>query len=129
MSPEKLAELMATTQSEYSIAIRKLRPLERAKMLAEAKTRIIITAHRVDLIKNKSLKEHLKACFEDPKFKPTVDFINSCIYIEHQELMEDYNAYEQEAKQAVKEFEMLSDQAISYASDRKFKQAELINKI
>lgn len=128
-SSEEIRRLMGVTQSEYSIAIRKLRDLEREKMIAEAKTTIILTSKTNKLITNKNLREHLVECCKDPKFKPTIDFISSCIYIEHQELMEEYNFYAKQAKQAEKEFEMLSSQNIAYQSERKFQGVELMNKV
>lgn len=129
-SPEKLLELMAVTQSEYSVAITALRGLERLKMAAETRTTVILTAKRFDLLQNVSLRDHFQKCCEaDPKFKPTVDFIASCVYLEHEELMENYNAQEKASKQAEKEFAMLSSQLIWYQSKNKVKGIEMINKL
>jgi hypothetical protein len=128
-SPEELQRLMSITQSEYSIAIRKMSDIEKRKMEAEAKACIILTAKATNLITNKDLKKHLIECFKDDKFKPTVSFIESCTYLEHQPLMEEYNFYSKQAKQLEKEFEMLSSQLIYYQSKNKFKAAELMNKM
>lgn len=128
-SPEELRKLMYQTQSEYSIAIRELRKLERQKRLAEATTTLILTSKRGDLLKNENLKKHFEVCCEDPKFKPTVDFINSCIYLEHKDLMEEYDYQQVLSKQADKEFQMLSAQLIWYQSENKAKAIELMNQI
>lgn len=128
-SPQEIQRLMAQTQFEFSEAIRKLRDLEKRKMIAEAKTTLIVTAKRVDLITNDQLKTHFSLCCKEDKFKPTIDFIRSCIYIEHQKIMEEYNYYEKQAKQAEKEYEMLVSQQIYYQSENKVKAAELMNKM
>ncbi len=128
-SADDVVKLIEQTRYEYSNAIRKLRALEKEKMYQESRTTIILTAKKPELLKNDALKKQLETCFEDPKFKPTLDFIASCIYIEHKDLMEEYNYYLKLSKQAEKEFEMLSSQLIWHQSQAKIKGIELMNKI
>lgn len=128
-SPSQLLKMMATTQFEYSEAIRKLRELEKAKMLHEARTNVIVAAKRFDLLENEGLRVHFQTACSDPKFRPTVDFIERCIYLENLPLMEEYNYYSKVAKQAEKEYEILSGQLIWHQSQAKIKGIELINKI
>lgn len=126
---EELRSLMGVTQSEYSLAIRRLNELEKRKMLAEATATLIITSRRVDMLTNEKLKSYLEKCFEDDKFKPTVSFIESCIFMEHQELMEEHIALAKNARYLEKEFEMLSGQLIYYQSRNKVKAAEMMNNL
>lgn len=128
-SPEELLRLMAETQSEYSIVIRELKKIEKQKMLAEASTTIILHSKSLEYIKNVKLKKHLEKCYEDEKFKPTVSFIESCVYMENQEVMEEHNDLTKKARYLEKEFEMMSNQLSFAQSKLKYKAAEMMNKL
>lgn len=126
---ESILRLIEQTRYEYSDAVKNLRKLEKLKMLVEMQTTVIINSKHPELLKNEDLKAKISGLFDDPKFKPTVDFIASCVYLENQAVMEDYNYYLKLSKQAEKEFEMLSSQLIWHQSQAKIKGIELMNKV
>lgn len=126
---ESILRLIEQTRYEYSDAVKNLRKLEKLKMLVEMQTTVIINSKHPELLKNEDLKAKILGLFDDPKFKPTVDFIASCVYLENQAVMEDYNYYLKLSKQAEKEFEMLSSQLIWHQSQAKIKGIELMNKV
>lgn len=126
---ESILRLIEQTRYEYSDAVKNLRKLEKLKMLVEMQTTVIINSKHPELLKNEDLKAKILGLFDDPKFKPTVDFIASCVYLENRAVMEDYNYYLKLSKQAEKEFEMLSSQLIWHQSQAKIKGIELMNKV
>lgn len=128
-SPEELLRLMAETQSEYSIIIRGLKKIERQKMKLEASTTIILHSKSLEYIKNEKLKKHLEKCYEDDKFKPTVSFVESCVYLENEDIMEEHNDLTKRARYLEKEFDMLSSQLIYHQSKNKVKTAEIMNNL
>lgn len=128
-TPEELVKLMTETEYEFHECNQRLKKLEKDKMLAEAKTSIILHGHRADLLQNITLREHFIKCEADSKFRLTVDLTASFVYLEHQELMEQYNYYSKRAKQLEKEYSMLQGILMNYQSENKLRASELLNKL
>ncbi|MBS3914425.1 MAG: hypothetical protein KG003_07995 [Bacteroidetes bacterium] len=80
---------------KYSSSIQKRR----------VKIRTILLAKRPDLIQNPKLKAHLEKCFEDIKFKPTKEDIDSFIELE----LGDIHSQMQKASERMKASEKLHD--------------------
>lgn len=129
LSVDKLRELMGLVQWEFEQANRKLRELQTAKNEREAKTDVILWAKRPDLLTNEKVKAHYIKCLQDEKFKLTVDLAKHFIYLENQDIMEEYEFYEKIASQAEKEYKMLTTQMMWYLSENKVKVSELFNKL
>lgn len=126
LSPDELMELMGKAAYDFEAANREIRRIEQDKQMREAKTSIIVSSKRWDMIQNASLKQHFKACCEDPKFRPTVDFIDYATYVEHQDVFDKYNAAVTKAKQAKDEFDMWQKQLSWYQSKNKLEGLELM---
>lgn len=127
IDPETLIEEMGKASYEFTAANRELRKIELKVYEAIAKTSIMIYAKNISKLKNTALKTHLTACFDDPKFKPTVEFVKHCNQLEHQELLEKYQIAEMVAKQAKDEFEMWQKQLMWHQSKMKMSQLELMS--
>ena len=128
-SPEELLELMETTASEFEVANRAMRNLERKLTLDRAKTKAILLARATDLIKNAGLKLTLEKCLKDDKFKFTGDILDEFVLIENQDDMVEYLYQEKISKQAKEENEMWGRQLMWYQSKNKLRAAELANRI
>lgn len=124
VAPDELRRRLGLAAWEFEQANRKLRELESRRVVREKQTRIILLAKRWDLIQNERLRLHLLHCYEDEKFKPTKEDLESFIFIEHREIFDEYNYFEKLAKQANREFEMWQSQLMWYQSKMKHDRLE-----
>lgn len=116
LSPDELREKMGKAAWEKEKAARELRKISQTVNIRKHKTTTIILSRKFDLIQNAKLREHLIACAEDPKFKPTKEQIEGFVFLEHQEVMEKYEFYSDVSKQASEEHEMYAKQLSWYQS-------------
>lgn len=123
-SPEHIRTKMGKAIYEFSHAREQLEQLETLRNTREKQTRIIILSRRFDLIQNERLRNHLILSFEDPKFKPTKDDLDSFIYMEHRLIFEPYSKWEKVAKQASREYDMWLSLLMWYQSKMKQERLE-----
>jgi hypothetical protein len=126
-TPDELRELLGMAASEYAVAREKLKRLEVQKAFLTAKTAVILSAKRFDLLTNEALRAHYQTCCEDPKFRLTNDLIHSFSYLENRIVFEAYEAAEKIAKGAQEEHDMWNKQLMWYQSENKLKGAELLS--
>lgn len=124
MSPEDIQEKMAQSSYLHRHAIEQLKRVEREKTIAEAQITLAVQAKRVDLLTDPAAVELFNNAMEDPKFKPTIDFTNSLVYVEARPIMEEYQFWENIAKREEKQFQMLVSQQMWYMSENKRTVAE-----
>lgn len=127
LTPKELQERIGRAAWEYRSAVVKLRQLETTKTIQEKQTKIKLMSRSLHLLKNERLRVHLALIFADPKFKWTEAGLHDAIFVELHELMNEYNWYEQAAKQAIKEYEMWNSMLMWYMSDNKKKRLEGID--
>lgn len=118
-NPEELLQLMGKSAWEFRQATKKLGQLEKEKNIRARATSAALILRDVSQIKNEYLKAHLVECFEDPKFKLTVDAVENFTYLENREIIEEYNYQEKEAKHAEKTFDMASKMLMWHQSKMK----------
>jgi hypothetical protein len=127
LTSDEIIEKMGETNFEHRHAIKELKKIELEKNIKESKTTLIIHAQRSDLLQNPEARKLFEDCMEDPKFKATVDFVNSLVYVEHQAIMEKYKHYEMIAKRAERQYEQLCSMLIWEQSKNKREGQELMS--
>ena len=127
LTADEIIEKMGETNFEHRHAIKELKKIELEKSIKEAKATLIIHAQRTDLLQNPEARRLFEDCIEEPKFRATVDFVNSLIYVEHQEIMEKYKHHEMVAKRAEKQYEQLCSMLIWEQSKNKREGQELMS--
>jgi hypothetical protein len=126
LTSDEIIEKMGETNFEHRNAIKELKKIELEKNITESKLTLIIHAQRSDLLKNPEAKKLFEDAMEDPRFRATVDFVNSLIYVEAQVIMERYKHFEMIAKRAEKQYEQLCSMLIWEQSKNKREGHELM---
>ena len=124
-SPEELLQKMAHSEYEYDFAKRKVEALEVKKLVRENKTKVIMASRSFHLLQNEKLRQHLEDCFTlDPKFRITGELYEAFVYIEHQQIFDEYSFYEKLMKRAHDQHEMLGRQLSYHQTKLKQEQNE-----
>lgn len=125
-SPDDLMYKMSCLEYEFEYATAQMQQIEVKKTIREMKTKVILSSRSFHLLTNEKLRSHLIECFDrDPKFRITAELFEAFIFIEHQEIFEQYNFYEKAAKQAKERHEMLGRQLSWYQTKAKREIAEM----
>lgn len=126
LNPEEILAKMEKAAFRYETATKMLVKKIKAHKYATAKTTLAVHAKKHELINNLALRENLELCAMDPKFKPTVDYVNNFIYLEHQLLIDEIDQLNNEIKYSKEEFDMWAKQLSWHQSKMKVAGIEMM---
>lgn len=125
-TPEELLEKMAQASYEYHHAAAQMAQLFQQKQTYEAVVTGIVQSRQWHLLEDLQAKQLCELAAADPKFKPTVDFTNSVVYMEAKAIIEPFNYWEAQANTASKYHQMLTNQLMWHQSENGRLKAEMM---
>jgi hypothetical protein len=126
-TPDELLERMAQASYEYHHAAQQMATLFQQKQTYETVITGLVQSKQWELLQDPQAKELCRLAFADPKFKPTVDFTNSVVYMEAKAVMEPFNYWEAQANTAGKYHQMLTNQLMWHQSENSRLKAEMMS--